>query len=59
MSEFSNSTDREIHGYNFLVGALIFLSVVVGIALLADTAPNMGNRAVAHVAQATITQPAS
>ncbi|HUO93875.1 MAG TPA: hypothetical protein VMU22_13180 [Rhizomicrobium sp.] len=56
MSDFSNSTDREIHGYNLLVGALIFLSVVVGIALLADTSPNMGNHAAAHVAQVTTEQ---
>jgi hypothetical protein len=51
MSDFSNSTDREVQGYNLLVGALIFLSVVVGLAFLADTSPNLGVHALAHVAQ--------
>jgi hypothetical protein len=54
MSDFSNSTDREVHGYNLLVGALIFLSVVVGLAFLADTSPNLGVHALSHVAQATV-----
>jgi len=53
MSDFSNSTDREIYGANALAGVLIFLSAVLAIAFLADTSPSMGahvQAAAAHVA---------
>jgi hypothetical protein len=61
MSDFSNSTDREIHGANILTGALIALTVVIAIAFLADTSPDMGAHAarVAHVAAVASQQVAS
>jgi hypothetical protein len=58
MSDFSNSTDREIYGANALAGVLIFLSAVLAIAFLADTSPNMGAHA-AHVAAVVSQQVAS
>lgn len=48
-----NSTDREIRGTNVFMGVLIFLSAVLALAFLAGTSPDMGNRAAAHVAQAS------
>ena len=58
MSEL-NSTDREIQGTNVFTGVLLFLSAVIAIAFLAGTSPDMGAKAVAHVAQASTQQVAS
>lgn len=46
-----NTTDNEIRGTNVFMGILLFLSIVMAVAFLAGTSPDMGNRAVAHVAQ--------
>ena len=59
MSDFSNSTDREIYGANALTGVLIFLTAVLAVAFLAGTSPDMGNHAVAHVAAISAQQVAS
>ena len=59
MSDFSNSTDREIHVSNALTGVLIFLTAVLAVAFLAGTSPEMGNHAVAHVAAISTQQVAS
>jgi hypothetical protein len=61
MSDFSNSTDREIYGANALTGVLIFLSFVLAIAFLAGTSPEMVNhaQAAAHVAAISTQQAAS
>lgn len=52
----SDTTTNEILGFNVLTGALIVLSVVLGLAFLAGTSPDMGQKAqrvtapAAHVA---------
>jgi hypothetical protein len=58
MSDFSNSTDREIYGANALTVALIFVTAVLAIAFLAGTSPEMGNhiQAAAHVASISAQQ---
>jgi len=51
MSRFSSSdysTDREIYGANVLMGVMIFLAAVLGVAFLAGTSPEMGAHAQAH-----------
>ena len=58
MSDFSNSTDREIYGANALTGVLIFLTAVLAVAFLAGTSPDMGSHA-AHVAAVATQQVAS
>jgi hypothetical protein len=59
MSDFSNSVDREIIGANALMGVMIFLAAVLAIAFLADTSPDMGKHAAAHVAAISTQQATS